>query len=90
MWKEPASVTAPPDSEEYARMLKERAPGLTDREREVCVQVLRGLTSEGIALTLGISINTVLTYRKRAYSRLCIGSQNELMRLVAFGPQLAA
>jgi LuxR family transcriptional regulator, activator of tox operons len=58
------------------------APSLSDREREVCALIAVGLSSEGIALRLNISINTVLTYRKRAYSRLRISSQNELMRLV--------
>jgi DNA-binding CsgD family transcriptional regulator len=40
------------------------------------------MSSEGIGLDMGISINTVRTYRKRAYARLGICSQNELMRLV--------
>jgi hypothetical protein len=31
---------------------------------------------------LNIGMNTVQTYRKRAYTRLSISSQNELMRLV--------
>ncbi|WP_082908217.1 helix-turn-helix transcriptional regulator [Bradyrhizobium neotropicale] len=58
------------------------APGLTRREREVCAAIILGLTSEGIALELGVGLNTVLTYKKRAYARLGISSQNELMRLV--------
>jgi DNA-binding CsgD family transcriptional regulator len=41
-----------------------------------------GLTSERIALKLGVSLNTVLTYRKRAYFRLRISSQNDLLRLM--------
>jgi DNA-binding CsgD family transcriptional regulator len=41
-----------------------------------------GMTSEAIGLKLGISVNTVLTYRKRAYGRLNISCQNELMRLI--------
>jgi DNA-binding CsgD family transcriptional regulator len=57
-------------------------PSLPPREAEICGAIAAGLTSEAIALTLGISINTVLTYRKRAYQRLGVSSQNELMRLV--------
>ena len=79
----PNSKSAFPD---FERLLMKRFPELTDRERQVCVQALRGRTSEAIALEIGVSINTVLTYRKRAYSRLGITSQNELMRLVAFNP----
>jgi DNA-binding CsgD family transcriptional regulator len=57
-------------------------PTLTPRELDVCVSIICGRTSEAIALSLGLSINTVLTYRKRAYSRLGISTQNELMRLL--------
>jgi len=46
------------------------------------VLIASGLSSHVIALELGISINTVLTYRKRAYARLDISSQNELMQLL--------
>ena len=68
--------------EAAARRLSRLAPGLTAREREVCLGIMQGRSSEAIALSLGISINTVLTYRKRAYARLGISSHNELMRLV--------
>lgn len=51
---------------------------LTPREAEVCSAVAIGLTTEGIGLTLGISVNTVATHRKRAYAKLGISSQNEL------------
>jgi DNA-binding CsgD family transcriptional regulator len=61
--------------------LRTAAPALTDRELDVCTAIFNGMTSEAIALDLGISINTVLTYRKRAYVRLGISSQNELMRI---------
>lgn len=54
---------------------------LTPREREVCAGILGGLTSDGIAAGLGVSRNTVLTLRRRAYARLGIGSQAELVRL---------
>lgn len=54
---------------------------LTMREREVLARVLLGVTSEGIALDLGIGLNTVLTYRKRAYARLEVSSQAELFSL---------
>lgn len=61
--------------------LLQAAPDLSDREAEVCALIARGCTSEAIGLQLGISINTVKTYRKRAYGRLGISTQNELLRL---------
>jgi len=54
-------------------------PQLTDREREVIQYVLRGHSSESIALHLKISITTVKTHRKRAYAKLGICSQSELL-----------
>lgn len=54
-------------------------PELTNREREVIQYVLRGHSSESISLHLGISITTVKTHRKRAYAKLGICSQSELL-----------
>lgn len=56
-------------------------PSLSQREKEVCARVLLGMSSDGIALDLGIKRQSVLTYRKRAYGRLHISSQNELFAL---------
>lgn len=66
----------------FKSRLERVAPALTRRELEVCSLIAAGMTSEGIAIELGIGINTVLTYRKRAYARLEISSQNELMRFL--------
>lgn len=52
---------------------------LSRREGEVCARILYGLSSYGIALDLGIGKESVMTYRKRAYQRLGIGSQRELL-----------
>jgi DNA-binding CsgD family transcriptional regulator len=55
---------------------------LSFREIQVCVEIVMGRSSEAIAAKLGLSINTILTHRKRAYSKLSISSQNELSRIV--------
>lgn len=55
------------------------ASALTAREAEVCARFLYGMTTTGIALDLGISNETVKTFRKLAYRRLKIGSEHELM-----------
>ena len=62
--------------------LRQVMPQLTPRELDICLGIMQGKSSEAIALALGISVNTVLTYRKRAYARLGITSHIELMRLV--------
>jgi len=66
----------------FAQCLERASLGLTAREIEVCAAIAVGMSSQGIALTLDITCNTVLTYRKRAYARLGICSQNELLRLI--------
>ncbi len=55
---------------------------LTGREKEVCLRILSGLSSEAISADLDISIHSTLTYRKRAYDKLGISSQNELFGIV--------
>jgi DNA-binding CsgD family transcriptional regulator len=68
--------------EALTQRLRIIAPDLPARELEVMALIASGLSSHGIALELRISVNTVLTYRKRAYSRLDISTQNELMQLL--------
>lgn len=52
---------------------------LPRREAEVSARILYGMSSVGIALDLSVSDETVKTYRKRAYQRLAIGSERELL-----------
>lgn len=52
---------------------------LSRREIEVCARILFGISTAGIALDLGIGEETVMTYRKRAYRRLRISCQRELL-----------
>jgi DNA-binding CsgD family transcriptional regulator len=55
---------------------------LTGREKEVCLRILSGYSSEAISADLGVSIHSTLTYRRRAYDKLSISSQNELFAIV--------
>ncbi|MEY9879536.1 helix-turn-helix transcriptional regulator [Bradyrhizobium sp. USDA 329] len=75
--------SATPD-QTLAALFATRAPlaDLTPREREVCHRILLGFSSEAISRGLGISLHSTLTYRKRAYERLGISSQNELFAIV--------
>jgi DNA-binding CsgD family transcriptional regulator len=74
---------ATPD-QNLAALFATRAPlsALTPREQDVCRRILTGLSSEAISQALGISLHSTLTYRKRAYERLGISSQNELFAIV--------
>jgi DNA-binding CsgD family transcriptional regulator len=52
---------------------------LPPREVQVCARILFGVSSPGIAIDLDLRETTVKTYRKRAYQRLAIGSERELL-----------
>jgi DNA-binding CsgD family transcriptional regulator len=64
---------------EIHRTLEGAGARLSKREIEVCSRILFGISSAGIALDLGIGEETVMTYRKRAYQRLSIATQRELL-----------
>lgn len=74
--------TRPAPRRAVADRLREMKPPMPTRERQVCEGIATGMTSEAISLELSISLNTVLSYRKRAYARLGITSQTELMHLL--------
>ena len=59
--------------------LSARFPTLTARECSVCAFTMVGRSSFQIARELGIAPATVLTYRRRAYERLGVGSAAELV-----------
>lgn len=56
-----------------------RVPDLPRREKQVCSRIIYGISSNGIAIDLGIGMETVLTYRKRLYQRLSMGCERELV-----------
>ena len=60
--------------------LIENSTILTRREGQVCARILYGMTTTGIGLDLGISNETVKSFRKLAYRRLAIGSERELLQ----------
>jgi DNA-binding CsgD family transcriptional regulator len=63
----------------------ESGPALSGREAAACVGIVRGHSNETIALHLDLSINSVRAYRRRAYAKLQITSQNELLALILNG-----
>ncbi|MEJ8851341.1 helix-turn-helix transcriptional regulator [Variovorax rhizosphaerae] len=67
---------------QMAERLRLHQPDLTAREIDVCVRLLQGMTQEGIAVDLGLSVPTVKTYRNRAFARLGIHFRNELFALM--------
>ena len=54
---------------------------LSEREREVCKNILLGYEEKDIAQILGITQNTVITHRRRLYSKLNITTKANLFQL---------
>ena len=67
---------------EDALMRLDASRPLSEREASVCARVVMGYTNEGASLDLGLSYHSVATYRRRAYDKLGITSQNELFALL--------
>jgi DNA-binding CsgD family transcriptional regulator len=62
--------------------LQQRCEALTGRELDVLERLLRGLTYDGIAADLGLTVSTVKTYRARAFERLGIHFKNQLFAIL--------
>lgn len=54
---------------------------LSERERQVCLGMLSGKKAEAIAEDIGVSANSVVTYRQRAYQKLGISSRGQLFSI---------
>lgn len=67
---------------QYCGRLALLAPQLTEREIQVHAGIVCGLSSNAIAASLGLSVNTVLTHRRRAYAKLGVSSLNELSHML--------
>ena len=65
--------------EQISRCVASSGVPFSQREFEVCVRILYGMSTCGIALDLGVGEETVMTYKKRAYARLGLASQRELL-----------
>lgn len=69
-------ATAAPASPRDA--LRTQCPALTERELDVLERLLKGLSYDGIAADMGLSLATVKTYRARAFGRLGMHFKSEL------------
>ncbi|MGY4827374.1 helix-turn-helix transcriptional regulator [Sphaerotilaceae bacterium SBD11-9] len=67
-----------PDLGALTGALQRHCPTLPTRELEVCARLLQGLSYDGIAADLGLSVATVKTYRRRAFERMGLHFKSEL------------
>ena len=69
------------DVTHWTHKLSATHPTLTVREVDVCARLLIGMTQDGIASDLGLSLATVKTYRNRAFARMGIHFKSQLFAL---------
>lgn len=55
---------------------------LSFRELETCARVVLGYSSEAIAIDLGVSVHSAITFRKRAFAKLGFATHQELFEFV--------
>lgn len=65
--------------------LAQRFPALTQRDRDVVVALMSGLTTEDLAERLGLTLASARTYRKRVFRKLGVAGQRELLALLLDG-----
>jgi DNA-binding CsgD family transcriptional regulator len=68
--------------DQYCTRLNLSAPQLSGRETQVCAEIVLGMSSESIASKYDLSVNTILSHRRRAYAKLRISSQSELSHML--------
>ena len=84
-WQDDQAPTPQPAGEPPRQVLRRRCAALTERELDVLERLLQGLTYDGIAADLGLSLATVKTYRARAFERLALRFKSELFALFLSG-----
>ncbi|MET0333736.1 MAG: LuxR C-terminal-related transcriptional regulator [Rhizobacter sp.] len=67
-----------PDATQLRAALQRRHADMPPRELDVCARLLQGLSYDGIAADLGLSVATVKTYRRRAFERMGLHFKSEL------------
>lgn len=78
-----SAIDIPLDLERIDRVLTRLSDRLSKREREVCSLAAVGDTIEQTALALAIRTTSVITYRQRAYKKLGINRQRELIAMIS-------
>ena len=83
--EEPGALTVLDEEERTARTCARVAQryGLTRREEEVLVLMMRGYTLARIGEELYVADSTMKTHSRHIYRKVGVGNRNELQELVA-------
>jgi DNA-binding CsgD family transcriptional regulator len=68
-----------PDAKTIQQRLAANFPALSLREREVCSGLLMGMSVKEIARLQGLELSSVITYKRRAYTKLDITDRRALV-----------
>lgn len=74
-------VCEPVPIRDYLDSALEARTDLTPRERQVCLAIVKGKTAQEIADELSIGVTSVITFRRRAYTKLGIRKHHQLLEL---------
>lgn len=72
------AATPRPDLLQLRDALQRRYEAMPTRELDVCARLLQGMSYDGIAADLDLSVATVKTYRRRAFERMGLHFKSEL------------
>lgn len=79
---EQPKASGPQDIRLLMENIDEAFSGLSERERQVCEGIVLGHSATVLAESLDVSPATIVTYRRRAYTKLGVNSANDLLRLL--------
>ena len=72
------AVVHPEPLHELARRLLDSGHALSEREAAVAAALFLGKTQREISAATGIALSSVITYRRRAYRKLCVSDRRGL------------
>ena len=81
-----ALIYAPNGSQEISLEVLRQLYGLTKAQAEVARSLYAGRSAEDTALALNLSLNTIRTHLKHIFTKCDVGSQAELLHMLALGP----
>jgi len=81
-----ALIYAPNGSQEISLEVLRQLYGLTKAQAEVARSLYAGRSVEDTALALNLSLNTIRTHLKHIFTKCEVGSQAELLHMLALGP----
>jgi DNA-binding CsgD family transcriptional regulator len=81
-----ALIYAPNGSQEISLEVLRQLYGLTQAQAEVARSLYAGRSVEDTALVLNLSLNTIRTHLKHIFTKCEVGSQAELLHMLALGP----